>query len=75
MSRSTALFDLADDLAELLGCPVTIENPDTVVVAYAGDHRFVDEARIETILNRQVPRALSRSARAGGSVRPSAIHR
>lgn len=55
MREPADLFGLADDLAELLGCPVTIENPDTVVVAYAGDHRHVDEARVETILNRRVP--------------------
>jgi DNA-binding PucR family transcriptional regulator len=49
------LFGLAQDLARLLGSPVTIEDRDTIVIAYAGDHQDVDEARVETILNRQVP--------------------
>lgn len=65
MSGDSDLSGLARDLAELLGCPITIEDPDTVVVAYAGDHAGADRTRVETILNRQVPvqvrRALHRS--------------
>lgn len=49
------LFTLAADLARLIGAPITIEDKDTVVIAYAGEHQDVDEARVETILNRQVP--------------------
>ncbi|MBC3194291.1 helix-turn-helix domain-containing protein [Pseudonocardia sp. C8] len=60
MSESN-LFGLAHDLAELLGCPITIEDPDTVVVAHAGDHATADRARVETILNRQVPLEVRRA--------------
>ncbi|GLY65327.1 PucR family transcriptional regulator [Amycolatopsis taiwanensis] len=55
MTDTADLFGLAQDLAGLLGCPVTIEDPDTIVVAYAGDHHGADTVRVETILNRQVP--------------------
>lgn len=49
------LFELAQNLARLVGSPITIEDRDTVVIAYGGEHSAVDEARVETILNRQVP--------------------
>jgi hypothetical protein len=49
------LFEVANSLARLVGAPVTIEDPDTIVVAYSGGDQDVDEARIETILGRQVP--------------------
>jgi hypothetical protein len=49
------LFELAQDLARLVGSPITIEDRDTVVIAYGGEHSTVDQARVETILNRQVP--------------------
>ena len=49
------LFDLATSLAGLLGAPVTIEDRDTIVIAFSGGDQDVDEARISTILGRQVP--------------------
>ena len=49
------LFDIATSLAGLLGAPVTIEDPDTIVIAFSGGDQDVDEARIGTILGRQVP--------------------
>ncbi|WP_310962567.1 PucR family transcriptional regulator [Nocardioides terrisoli] len=55
MAESGDLFELAQDLSRLVGCPVTIEDRDTIVIAYAGEHQDVDAARVETILNRQVP--------------------
>lgn len=61
MSGESDLFGLARDLADLLGCPITIEDPDTVVVAHAGDHAAADRTRVETILNRQVPREVRRA--------------
>ncbi|MDQ4117807.1 MAG: helix-turn-helix domain-containing protein [Actinomycetota bacterium] len=66
MSGDSDLFGLADDLADVLGCPVTIEDLDTVVVAHAGDHAGADRTRVDTILNRQVPlRVRSALDRAG----------
>lgn len=50
-----SLFAVANSIAELLDAPVTIEDPDTIVVAYSGGEQAVDEARIGTILSRQVP--------------------
>lgn len=49
------LFDLATSLAGLLRAPVTIEDRDTIVIAYSGGDQDVDQARISTILGRQVP--------------------
>lgn len=49
------LFDLATSLAGLLGAPVTIEDRDTIVIAFSGGNQEVDQARISTILGRQVP--------------------
>ena len=66
MSGESNLFGLARDLAELLGCPITIEDPDTVVVAYAGDHAGADRARVDTILNRQVPMQVRRGLERAG---------
>lgn len=49
------VFDLASSLAELIGAPVTIEDPDAIVIAYSGGSQEVDDARIRTILGRRVP--------------------
>lgn len=53
--REDDLFTLAGSLSELLGAPVTIEDRDTAVLAYSGGAQAVDDARIGTILGRQVP--------------------
>lgn len=53
--RGSDLFAMANSIAELLQAPVTIEDRDTIVVAYSGGEQAVDEARIGTILSRQVP--------------------
>lgn len=55
LSADGDLFDLAESLARLLDAPITIEDRDTIVIAYAGEHQDVDEARVSTILGRQVP--------------------
>lgn len=49
------LFDLANALASLLEAPVTIESTDTLLLAHSGGDQDVDEARVRTILGRQVP--------------------
>jgi len=53
--REDDLFTLASSLAELLDAPVTIEDTETMVLAYSGGAQAVDDARIGTILSRQVP--------------------
>lgn len=49
------LFTLADALADLLGAPITIEDRDTLVLAYSDGQSKVDAARTATILGRRVP--------------------
>ncbi|UUZ59677.1 hypothetical protein [Nocardioides sp. B-3] len=39
------LFELAHDPARLVGSPITIEDRDTVVIAYGGEHSAADRAR------------------------------
>lgn len=53
--REGDLFTLAGSISELLEAPVTIEDRDTTVLAYSGGAQAVDDARIDTILGRQVP--------------------
>ena len=60
------LFEVANSLADLIDAPVTIEDRDTIVMAYSGRGQAVDEARIETILGRQVPVRLREAIRAAG---------
>ncbi|HLS14896.1 MAG TPA: helix-turn-helix domain-containing protein [Beutenbergiaceae bacterium] len=60
------LATLAGALADLLAAPVTIEDPDTLVLAYSGGQQDVDDARVRTILARQVPRQLQEAIAATG---------
>lgn len=60
------LFEVANSLADLIDAPVTIEDRDTIVMAYSGRGQAVDEARIETILGRQVPVRLREAIREAG---------
>ena len=60
------LFEVANSLARLIDAPVTIEDRDTIVMAYSGGDQAVDEARVETILGRQVPVRLREAIRAAG---------
>ncbi|WP_163528824.1 PucR family transcriptional regulator [Halobacillus ihumii] len=46
---------LADRIAEILGCPVTIEDPNHRIVSYSKHEHNVDEARTATIMRRKVP--------------------
>jgi phosphohistidine swiveling domain-containing protein len=60
------LFELAGSIAELLGAPVTIEDTDTVVLAYSAGAQSVDEVRVGTILGRRVPDHYRRLLREAG---------
>ncbi|MFZ2175581.1 MAG: helix-turn-helix domain-containing protein [Rhodococcus sp. (in: high G+C Gram-positive bacteria)] len=53
--RGEDLFTVAGSLAELIGAPITIEDENSTVLAYSSSEQTVDEARIGTILGRQVP--------------------
>jgi hypothetical protein len=49
------LFTLANAVAAMVGGPVTIENPESTVLAYSSLDEPIDEPRRETILGRRVP--------------------
>jgi hypothetical protein len=49
------LFAVANAVAALIDAPVTIEDPQSRVIAYSGRQDEADEARMQTILGRQVP--------------------
>ncbi len=48
------LFRLADAVADMVGAPVTIEDPHSVVLAYSHGSEEVDEPRKQAILGRRV---------------------
>lgn len=50
------LFALADAVAAMVGGPVTIEDPQSTVLAYSNLDEAIDEPRRRTILGRRVPR-------------------
>ena len=54
------LFALANAAAALLDAPVTIEDRSSRVLAFSGRQDEADEARVETVLGRQVPQRYSR---------------
>jgi len=51
----TDLFALADNIADAVGGPVTIEDQMSRVLAYSDLQQGADRARLETILGRRVP--------------------
>jgi hypothetical protein len=54
------LFALANAVAALVDAPVTIEDPDSRVLAFSGRQEEADPSRVETILGRQVPDRFAR---------------
>ncbi|PAV31638.1 hypothetical protein CIL05_02985 [Virgibacillus profundi] len=46
---------LADRIAEILGCPVTIEDSKHRIISYSKHENNVDKARMATIIQRKVP--------------------
>ncbi|SFK09810.1 DNA-binding transcriptional regulator, PucR family [Halobacillus dabanensis] len=46
---------LADSIAEILACPVTIEDANHRIVSYSKHEENVDDARTATIMRRKVP--------------------
>jgi hypothetical protein len=63
------LFALADAIAALVGGPVTIEDPHSVVLAYSTTSDPIDEPRRQTILGRHSPAAWSKRLREAGVFR------
>ncbi|ALX49215.1 hypothetical protein AOX59_11840 [Lentibacillus amyloliquefaciens] len=46
---------VADYIADVFECPITIEDANHHVISYSKHHENIDEARISTIMNRKVP--------------------
>lgn len=63
------LFDMADKISVMLQAPVTIEDAASRVLAYSTGQAGVDEARMSTIVGRQVPRRVRDHFRALGVFR------
>ncbi|MCM4082664.1 PucR family transcriptional regulator [Paractinoplanes hotanensis] len=63
------LFALANAVAALVDAPVTIEDPDSRVLAFSGRQEEADESRVETILGRQVPERFARVLSRAGVLR------
>ena len=60
------LFRLADAIAAMVGGPVTIEDPRSVVLAYSTGDEDIDEPRRQAILGRQVGNQWLQSYRDSG---------
>ncbi|MFI5959380.1 PucR family transcriptional regulator [Cryptosporangium sp. NPDC051539] len=63
------LFELADQVADLLGAPVTIEDSRHRVVAYSAGEGPHDDARTQSIMGRAVPAEFVTRLRAMGAFR------
>lgn len=63
------LFEIADTVGAILEAPVTIEDATSRVLAYSIGQAGVDEARMSTIVGRQVPREVRDHFRALGVFR------
>ncbi|MGI8608332.1 MAG: PucR family transcriptional regulator [Candidatus Dormibacteria bacterium] len=49
------LFAVANAISALIDAPITIEDPESRVIAYSVRQDEADEARMQTILGRQIP--------------------
>jgi sugar diacid utilization regulator len=63
------LFALANAIATMVGGAVTIEDPQSYVLAYSSSDLPIDEARREVILGRRVPERFLRRLREAGVFR------
>lgn len=63
------LFALADGCAALLDAPVTIEDPQSRVLAYSSRQDATDASRVSTIVGRRVPEEVLSGLRSRGVFR------
>ncbi|WP_235736708.1 hypothetical protein [Nocardioides alcanivorans] len=63
------LFALAEQIAEVIDAPVTIEDAHSRVLAYSGRQDDTDPARVSTIIGRRVPREVREHFRLHGVFR------
>jgi hypothetical protein len=54
-SSAGDLFAVANAIADTLGAPITIEDPQSIVLAFSGRQDEADPARVATVLGRRVP--------------------
>lgn len=54
-SSAGDLFSVANAIADSIGAPITIEDPQSIVLAFSGRQDEADAARITTVLGRRVP--------------------
>jgi hypothetical protein len=59
-SSTGDLFAVANAIADSIGAPITIEDPQSIVLAFSGGQHEADAARVETVLGRRVPDAYRR---------------
>ncbi|GIO15198.1 transcriptional activator AdeR [Cohnella xylanilytica] len=59
----------ADEISQMLRCPVTIEDTEHRVLAYSMHEQNADAIRIATIIGRRVPEHVVRSLREKGVIR------
>ncbi|TMR27783.1 PucR family transcriptional regulator [Nonomuraea zeae] len=60
------LFALANAVSSMVGAPITIEDREFRVVAFSGHQDEADDARIATVLDRQVPSRFTEAMTAKG---------
>ncbi|MHB8507188.1 MAG: helix-turn-helix domain-containing protein [Candidatus Dormibacteria bacterium] len=73
------LFAVANSIADMVGAPITIEDPQSVVLAFSGRQDEADPARIATVLGRRVPELYRRMLNEQGIMRrlysePGVLH-
>jgi hypothetical protein len=68
------LFALANVVAELIDAPITIEDPQSRVIAFSTGQEKTDEMRRLTILGRRVPEEVQSALRAKGVFQQIARH-
>ena len=54
-SSAGDLFAVANAIADTIGVPITIEDPQSIVLAFSGRQDEADPARVATVLGRRVP--------------------
>jgi sugar diacid utilization regulator len=63
------LFAVANSVADMVGAPITIEDPHSVVIAFSGRQDEADPARVATVLGRRVPEVYRRALTEQGVMR------
>ncbi|HLJ59647.1 MAG TPA: helix-turn-helix domain-containing protein [bacterium] len=68
LSAPSTIAELVEAVAELLGSPVTVEDPNFRLVAYSRQAGPVDRARRDTIFNKAVPLEIAQWLQRSGAM-------